>query len=124
MRGLALALGAVGLALLVVSFIPGVVPASGGVAAARGDAWRGEALFQAKGCATCHVHGRVSGRTGEFSGGYPGSPPDLTSYANDPELLRRWLRDPKAVKPTTAMPNLDLSDGEIADLIAFLNARP
>ncbi len=45
-----------------------------------------------------------------------GSPPDAPD--------RRWLRDPRAVKPTTAMPNLDLSDGEIADLIAFLNARP
>ena len=123
MRGLALALGALGLALLVVSAIPGVVPASGR-AATRGDARRGEVLFRAKGCATCHVHGRIPGRTGEFSGGYPGTAPDLTSYANDPELLRRWLRDPQAVKPTTAMPNLDLSDGEIADLIAFLNARP
>ena len=124
MRGLALALGALGLALLVASVIPGVVPASGGAAAARGDAQLGATLFRAKGCATCHVHGRIPGRTGEFGGGYPAAAPDLTTYANDPELLRRWLRDPKAVKPTTAMPNLDLSDGEIADLIAFLNARP
>src|SRR5919199_4255659 len=122
MRGLVLALGALGLALLVVSAIPDVLPASGRAAAARGDAGRGAQLFQAKGCATCHVHGRIPGRTGEFGGGYPATAPDLTTYANDPELLRRWLRDPKAVKPTTAMPNLDLSDGEIADLIAFLNA--
>ena len=124
MRGLALALGVLGLALLVVSAIPGVVPASGGVVATGGDAERGEVLFQAKGCATCHVHRRIPGRTGEFGGGYPAAAPDLTRYANDPELLRRWLRDPQAVKPTTAMPNLDLSDDEIADLIAFLNARP
>ena len=124
MRGLALALGALGLALLVVSAIPDVLPASGRAAAARGEAGRGAQLFRAKGCATCHVNGRIPGQTGEFSGSYPGSPPDLTTYANDPELLRRWLRDPKAVKPTTAMPNLDLSDGEITDLIAFLNARP
>ena len=124
MRGLALALGALGLALLVVSAIPGVVPASGRAAATAGDAQRGEVLFRAKGCATCHVHGRVSGRTGEFGGGYPAAALDLTTYANDPELLRRWLRDPQAVKPTTDMPNLNLSEGEIADLIAFLNARP
>ena len=124
MRGLALALGALGLALLLVSAIPGVVPASGGAAAARGDAQRGEALFRAKGCATCHVNSRIPGRTGEFGGGYPATAPDLTSYANDPALLRRWLRDPQAVKPTTAIPNLDLSDDEIADLIAFLNAHP
>ncbi len=50
--------------------------------------------------------------------------PNLTSYANDPDFLRRWLRDPAAVKPRTTMPNLDLSDAELADLIAFLNARP
>ena len=124
MRGLALPLGALGLALLVVSVIPGVVPASGGAAATGGDAERGEVLFRAKGCATCHVHRRVPGRTGEFGDGYPAAAPDLTSYANDPELLRRWLRDPRAVKPTTAMPNLGLADDEINDLIAFLNARP
>ena len=124
MRKLALALGALGLALLLVSIVPGLAPASGRASPAPGDVERGRALFLAKGCATCHVNGRIAGRTGEFSGGYPARSPDLTNYTNDPDLLRRWLRDPAAVKPGTAMPNLHLSDDEIADLIAFLNARP
>ncbi len=125
MRRLALALGVLGLSLLLVSAIPGLAPASGRTSPPSGDAERGKALFLAKGCATCHVNRRVPGRTGEFARAYGArDAPDLTGYANDPDLLRRWLRDPAAVKPGTAMPNLNLSDDEIADLIAFLGARP
>src|SRR5436309_965900 len=120
MRRLAVALGALGLALLLVSALPGRT------SSAPGDAERGKVLFLAKGCAACHVNGKIAGRTGEYAFGYPnpGPAPDLTGYTNDPALLRRWLRDPAAVKAGTAMPNLGLSDDEIADLIAFLNARP
>lgn len=48
----------------------------------------------------------------------------MTAYRNDPALLRRWLTDPAAIKPETKMPALALSDAELADLIAFLNATP
>lgn len=124
MRRLALALGALGLLLLLVSAIPGLAPVSGRTASTPGDVERGQALFLAKGCAACHINRRIPDRTGQYAGGYPAPAPDLTTYANDPALLRRWLRDPAAIKPSTVMPNLDLSDAEIADLIAFLNARP
>jgi cytochrome c2 len=36
--------------------------------------------------------------------------------------LRKWLKDPAAMKPSTQMPNLGLSDEDIEDLIAFLLA--
>ena len=124
MRRVALTLGVLGLALLLASAVPGITPESGRASAGPGDAARGAALFRAKGCATCHLHRRIPGRTGEFGGGYPALAPELTDYVNDPDLLRRWLRDPQAAKPTTTMPDLDLADDEIADLIAFLNARP
>lgn len=34
--------------------------------------------------------------------------------------LRRWLKDPPAVKPGSRMPNLKLSDQDITDLVAYL----
>lgn len=79
---------------------------------------RGATLFRDKGCATCHQNGRIAGTTGVIPMG-----PDLSSYAGDPEYLRRWLRDPKAVRPDAKMPRLDLTDAEITALIAFLNAK-
>ena len=88
----------------------------------------GAALFRTRGCAGCHtVEGYAEGRVG----------PSLTHFAsretfagalfdrNDANL-RRWLRDPPAEKPMMpnnglGMPNLNLSEDEITDLIAFLN---
>ncbi|MCX6020180.1 MAG: c-type cytochrome, partial [Chloroflexi bacterium] len=76
---------------------------------------RGRVLFRDKGCVTCHVNGRVEGQTGWIRQG-----PDLTNYVGDPAFLRTWLANPPAVRPATLMPNLGLSQSEIADLTAFL----
>ncbi|HLF29111.1 MAG TPA: cytochrome c [Anaerolineae bacterium] len=78
---------------------------------------RGRVLFRDKGCVTCHVNNRVEGKTGVMNLGAP----NLTDYTNEPEFLRRWLADPAAVKLGARMPNLQLSETDIADLIAFLN---
>lgn len=125
MRTLSAILGALGLALLVLSVLPGF-RATGEAAGATtptvrlaGDAARGKALFLAKGCATCHLNRRAGDATGLIPIG-----PDLSNYTNDPAFLARWLADPRAVKPGAGMPNLNLTSSEIADLIAFLNSRP
>ncbi len=34
--------------------------------------------------------------------------------------LRHWLEDPKAIRPSTFMPNLRLDDAEINALLRFL----
>lgn len=73
-------------------------------------------LFIDKGCITCHSNLK-SGRSSLTREG-----PDLSLYRNDPAFLERWLADPKAVRPATTMPKLDLAPDEIADLIAFLNS--
>ena len=39
---------------------------------------------------------------------------------NTDENLRKWLKDPSAMKPGTLMPNQNLTDSEIDALIAFL----
>jgi cytochrome c oxidase subunit II len=118
--------------LLVVSFLPwpgesaaagsattsaGVVPAISGSPFTGADAGRGQELFVAKGCLACHEHKAV-----ERAAHLPAVGPNLTYYhiKGNAEFLRQWLRDPVAVRPQTRMPNLNLSEQEIEDLIAFL----
>jgi cytochrome c2 len=125
-------LGVLGLGLLLLSVLPlpglapetasapaastAVPPAS--AAASQPDAAYGQALFSAKGCVMCHHHAAVA-KSDPFDMGNP----DLTKYRPDPEFLRRWLKDPKSVRPATEMPNLGLQQAEIEALIAFLSAN-
>jgi len=39
---------------------------------------------------------------------------------NTPENMIAWLRDPQAIEPGTAMPNLDLSEQAARDISAYL----
>lgn len=82
---------------------------------------QGEALFLAKGCVMCHAHAAVADARrktiGDFSTG-----PDLSNFRTSAEYLKTWLKDPASVKPKTEMPDLGLSEAEIAALAAFLNA--
>jgi nitric oxide reductase subunit C len=78
-------------------------------------------LFEAKGCSGCHA---VDGR------GASGPGPDLshigtTPYdglANDADFLARFLEDPAAARPGTAMPKMPLSPAERDSLVQFLLA--
>ena len=84
---------------------------------------QGKMLFVAKGCFMCHAHSNIT-RSGEYSGAYgAGGAPTLTPNKWDAAYLRTWLKNPKAVKPTTQMPNLELKDKEIESLVAFLTAK-
>ena len=79
----------------------------------------GRQLFATKGYAQCHAHAEVP-KSGMFGG--MGNAPDLTNRPGDSAYQRAWLRDPQALKPTTQMPNLGLSEAEIEALVAFLQA--
>jgi len=87
----------------------------------------GAGLFKSKGCSGCHtINGYSAGQVG----------PNLTHletrkvfagaiFPLDDQHLTRWLRNPPAEKPMMpqnglGMPNLKLTDQEIASLIAFL----
>lgn len=81
---------------------------------------RGAQLFGQMTCVRCHaIHGE---------GGQAG--PDLTHLAarstlgagviqNTPEELKRWLKDPQDVKEGSHMPNVQLSDAQLADFVAY-----
>lgn len=100
-----------GLALLALSLLAGPAPAHEAVGTAAAPTLdlvdQGRALFRAKSCTTCHDSGLHGA-------------PNLRHYVPDAAFLRQWLRDPEAVRPGTAMPNLRLDDAEIEALIAFL----
>jgi len=84
----------------------------------------GERLFHAVTCADCHSVGE--------SGSRPNIGPDLAHIAsrkelaggaleNTPANLARWLADPQAVKPQCRMPNFNLGDRQIQELVAWLS---
>jgi cytochrome c2 len=120
-------LAALGLGLLLLSVVPWRTPQPAASSSAPAsptaillaDAEYGKALFSAKGCMTCHRHAAVPGS------GMIGDPdvPNLTNYTPNADFLRTWLKDPKAVRPQTWMPNLELKQEEIEALIAFLSAK-
>jgi cytochrome c oxidase subunit 2 len=77
---------------------------------------RGRVLFVNKGCAACHHNNRV-----DYAGYVFDQQVNLSNYRGEPAFLRQWLANPTALRPTTTMPNLQLSPTEIDDLIVFLN---
>lgn len=77
----------------------------------------GALLVERYGCRRCH---RIGERGGILA-------PDLngiTRRVDDPAhvVLRLWLRDPRAIKPDTAMSDFHLSDSEIEAILAYLKA--
>lgn len=109
--GLAIALGAVD------------VHAEAVDASALGDSEHGAQLIEEKHCGACHVVPGVDGANGTVG-------PPLTGIArrqyiagqlpNRPALLVRWLIDPPALVPRTAMPNLGLTIEQADDIAAYL----
>ena len=87
---------------------------------ARLPADRGQRLFVAKGCVTCHVHDAVSAL------GYKSLEvgPELTPKRYEPAYLRRFLTDPSIARTPgrPEMPKLGLSNAELTALVAFINA--
>lgn len=90
---------------------------------ALGDPERGHELFSSYGCVACHAIEGVRGADARVGPRLD----DLASQriiagvvANTPENLARWIQDPTALNPRTAMPDLGVTDEDVADLVAFL----
>lgn len=65
-------------------------------------------------CISCHA---VGGRGGVVGPAFDGQGTRRTA-----EWLEAWLENPQAVKPGTAMPNLNLSETDRAALVAWLSS--
>jgi cytochrome c len=88
-----------------------------------GDPGRGRALIRPYGCAGCHAVPGVAGAGGKVG-------PSLEGIAarvylagvleNTPSNLVRWIEDPRAVDPRTAMPRTGASGQDARDIAAYL----
>ena len=81
----------------------------------------GARIFQERTCVNCHMIGTTGVAVG----------PDLTHVAsretlgagiieNTPENLAKWIADPQDIKPGSYMPDLQLSEEEVRDLVAYM----
>ena len=85
----------------------------------RGDAARGEQVARAIGCLGCHVidEGRVEAGTHRTFGQPLQGIGSKTTY----EWIYNWVRDPKHYSTDTYMPDLRLTDAEVADVATYLS---
>ncbi len=74
----------------------------------------GSMLVEKYGCRKCHsLHGKGALKAPNL---------DEVVKQETEETIYRWLANPRAMRPNTAMPNLRLSDSEIRAIIAYLKA--
>ena len=88
-----------------------------------GDPANGPRVLSVYGCGSCHVIPGVRAATGRVG-------PPLTDFAdrgyiagrvrNEPNALVSWIREPQAIDPETAMPNLGVPDKDARDMAAYL----
>lgn len=84
---------------------------------------RGAELIGSYGCGSCHTVAGVRGADGQVG-------PPLTDFGkrtyiagelvNGPDNLERWIQDPQAVEPGTAMPDLGVTAPDARDIAAYL----
>lgn len=99
------------------------------------NADKGASVFEAKGCRQCHEY--TGGPRAALPAGMPAMEgtgerrghslaPDLRFVRERMNVgeIARWLEDPLAINPDTAMPKTPLSPEEIRDLAAYLTQPP
>lgn len=86
-------------------------------------ATEGRKVFFANSCVNCHTINGTSAQ-GKFG-------PDLTHLmnrqtlaagvvTNTPDKLRQWIRDPQTIKIGCLMPNMQLTDAQVDQIVAYL----
>jgi cytochrome c1 len=89
---------------------------------------QGVKVILQRGCGSCHTIPNIPGASGTIGPSLGGSPPigQRTPIAggavpnNSVDDLARWIQNPAALKPGTAMPTLGLSQDEAAAAAAYL----
>jgi len=85
----------------------------------RGDAARGQEIVESVGCLACHINGD-EGRLEAGPSRTFGQPLQNIGGKTSYEWLFDWVRDPTHFSPDTYMPDMRLTDGEVADVAAYL----
>jgi cytochrome c len=88
-----------------------------------GDPDQGKDAIAQYGCSSCHTIPGIRGPGAQVG-------PPLTQIGNrtyiggvlknNPDNMKTWLKNPPAVDPKTAMPNLHLSDDDIKNIACYL----
>jgi len=109
-------------ALVLIVAAAGCRPAEGSVIPGA-SVDRGKQSLAGFGCGSCHEISGVRAAHGKIG-------PPLTGIAtraviagelaNTPENMVRWIRDPVAIEPNTAMPNLHVIEPTARDMVAYL----
>lgn len=89
-----------------------------------GNPERGRRLLQQYGCNACHRIPKVPDAIGTL-----GPPLDdigtrvylAGTLTNSPQNMAAWIRTPQAFKPGTAMPNLNVTEQDSRDMVAYLD---
>lgn len=89
----------------------------------QGDADHGKLLLRQYACGSCHRIPGVAAADGKF-----GPPLDRFAHQvylagvlpNTPDNLVRWIVQPQAIEPGTAMPDMQVSPRQARDMAAYL----
>jgi mono/diheme cytochrome c family protein len=86
----------------------------------HGNAAEGEKIVKEIGCQGCHVVGE--GKRDEIGPRRTfGQPLENIGNKTTYEWIYNWVRDPKHYSPDTYMPNLRLTDAQVADVATYLS---
>jgi cytochrome c2 len=85
----------------------------------RGDAENGQRIVDSVGCLACHITGD-EGREAAGPRRTFGQPLQAVGSKTSFEWLYDWVRDPRHYSAETYMPDLRLTDAEIADVATYL----
>jgi cytochrome c2 len=91
-----------------------------------GDPARAPMLFRRYGCVGCHEIPGIPGADGKVGASLAALRERVYVAgvaANTPDNLVRWIVDPQAFSPRTAMPATGISEAEARDLAAYLYAH-
>lgn len=100
----------------------GALPPSG--AAGGGDIQRGQRAMFEHACSACHAIPGVTGAAGAVGPPLRGIARRTLiagKLANTQENMVRWLQDPKAIDPLTAMPAMGIDAETARDMAAYLS---
>lgn len=88
-----------------------------------GDPQRGRLAIARYGCGACHVIPGIrtaQGRVGPQLAGLREQMYVAGVLPHRPENLVTWIRQPQEVNPQTAMPDLNVTEGDARDIAAYL----
>jgi cytochrome c2 len=88
-----------------------------------GDPQRGRLALTQYACRACHQIPGVTGsdvHVGPSLKGLAGKRFIARDLPNTPANLARWIRDPHAIDPSTAMPALGVNETDARDIVAYL----